>query len=229
MRHRITSFRCVEAKTKMRFCLPKRKTCNDANIRHYLALRASGAAILDNPRDIGPGWHDQRLLAGGSDREAPAAIRHSIQDGIPIGDLCAQPRGRGIEGRRPALARRAAPDPDRGGRRGRWLGQDDAPYASHTAQRQLRLRIGVGECRFAAIGGRGECPIAGQWRGPCSGRRFAREGTRRQAAKQLRQSTLACQRLSRSTLAWSSASAAFSSSTSLSLAFSAGCSLPFAP
>ena len=39
MRHRITSFRCVEAKRKMSLIGPQRKTCNAVNIRQSSCLR----------------------------------------------------------------------------------------------------------------------------------------------------------------------------------------------
>ena len=39
MRHRITSFRCVEAVKKMSFCGAERKTCNAVNIRQTSLLR----------------------------------------------------------------------------------------------------------------------------------------------------------------------------------------------
>jgi len=40
MRHRITSFRCVEAKGMMSLMTVQSKTCNEVNIRQSLLLRA---------------------------------------------------------------------------------------------------------------------------------------------------------------------------------------------
>src|SRR5436309_373699 len=43
MRHRITSFRCVEAEEKMSFIVGKRKTCTCVKFRQTLWLRAAQA------------------------------------------------------------------------------------------------------------------------------------------------------------------------------------------
>src|SRR6185503_15689828 len=82
MRHRITSFRCVEAASKMSLSAILRKTCNRVNYRHTSALRDSDAAILDYPADVRPGRDDQGCESGGAEPDAAAARGDGVEQRI---------------------------------------------------------------------------------------------------------------------------------------------------
>src|SRR5690348_7218023 len=87
MRHRITSFRCVEAMKKMSLSWVSRKTCIAVNNRQTSSLRAieplgSGAAILDHPSDLRPRRHDERGKPRRSERNSPAAGGDRVEQRI---------------------------------------------------------------------------------------------------------------------------------------------------
>ena len=84
MRHRITSFRCVEAKVKMSPKLPNDKTCNAVKYRQTLRLpplgaRPSDPAILHHARDVRHLRDDQR--AGARRGEGDAAGEGGVEQG----------------------------------------------------------------------------------------------------------------------------------------------------
>src|SRR5512141_1563189 len=103
MRHRITSFRCVEAETNVSLREMKRKTCNAVNIRQSscasLARSGSDAAILDHALRFGPSRNDKRGPSRDADSKAPAAERNRVEQSITCRDLGAEALRRGIEAR----------------------------------------------------------------------------------------------------------------------------------
>src|SRR6185437_8934938 len=103
MRHRITSFRCVEAEKKMSLSLIEHKTCNRANYRHTSPLRASGAAILDHPSRFRPWRNYQSCKSRRAEADAAAARHDRVEQRIERVELGAHTARRGIIGRWQAL------------------------------------------------------------------------------------------------------------------------------
>ena len=85
MRHRITSFRCVEADVKMSFLRVQRKTCNEVNIRQSSLLRAERIR-RGNPRStratVRPRRHDERCKARSAEANPAAAECDRVEQRI---------------------------------------------------------------------------------------------------------------------------------------------------
>src|SRR6185503_8624279 len=88
MRHRITSFRCVEAVTNMNRQTANYKSCNAILFRQSSATsrRRLAAAILENPRSFGPARHDKRTDACVCDRPFAPREGDVVEQWIVGGD-----------------------------------------------------------------------------------------------------------------------------------------------
>lgn len=208
MRHRITSFRCVEAREKMIHPGAQRKTCIDANNRQSSSLRAgnSGAAILHHASQFWPCWNDERGRAAGRESHASAAVRHRIEQWIIALDLSGQPARRRIEPCGEPPCRRARPHVDE------WRSRRRRPRDADTARRpgtvdpQLGVSRRTGEHRFAAVGRGSIDPVPSDGRrraeiGDCRRRLSGKRGRGGQRNHCSNGKSHAGQRLSRSTLA----------------------------
>src|SRR3954454_16775862 len=114
MRHRITSFRCVEAKANVSLLAGKRKTCNAVNIRQFSCASPAGAtsdaAIFHYARDLRPGWDDERRRSRHAHPEPPAAERDCVEQGVERRHIGAEALRRRIEARRQIARQPTGPD-----------------------------------------------------------------------------------------------------------------------
>src|SRR3569833_3115332 len=111
MRHRITSFRCVEAVLKMSLPEILRKTCNRVNYRHTSALRDSDAAILDHPANVRPGRNNECCKSRRAETDAPAARGDLGEQRIVGAKIRDNAGGRCVVSRGEASRLRARPHP----------------------------------------------------------------------------------------------------------------------
>ena len=200
MRHRITSFRCVEARAKMSLCWPQRKTCNDVNIRHIFAASRQ-AFRRGNPRQPA----QFRPTAGRPaapirttlNADPPAARRQRIEQRIEGRQALRVSRaGRGIEARRQALRLASSSRRCRNGAAAlAGLAIVTRRVERAAMHRSVAAGISVGERRFAAVGGLRPGPVAADRRRGARDRRSAgavwARATKRRSAQALQQSKFA--------------------------------------